>query len=98
MPRISAFDGIVVRMYWKEGHHRLPHFHVQVAEDRASLAIGDLKVIVGSVPSRHLRRVRKWAALHQAELEANWKRVRNQEAPHPIEPLHRKGSPRGRCR
>jgi hypothetical protein len=95
MPRISTFDGIVIRMYWNDPHG-LPHFHAQVGKRRASLAIGTGKVIVGSLLGRDLRRVRKWTALRREELEADWKLARAGKDLLPIEPLPRKGRRRRR--
>jgi hypothetical protein len=39
------------------------------------------------VPPRALALVREWAALHQEELLANWRRARREEPLQPIEPL-----------
>jgi len=37
MPRISAFHGILIYMYWNEGDHPIPHFHAHQAPFRASV-------------------------------------------------------------
>ena len=34
MPRISAFFGIVIFMYWNEAEHHRPHFHASTANTR----------------------------------------------------------------
>ena len=86
MPRISSFYGIVITMYWRERDHPIPHFHAEQAGDRASTAF-DGTVIAGELPARALRFVREWAALHGAELLANWERARNLEPLEPIAPL-----------
>ena len=86
MPRISAFYGITIWMYWNEGTHASPHFHARYAGRVASVAL-DGAVIAGSLPRRALVLVAEWAALHQEELLANWERARVAEALHPIEPL-----------
>jgi hypothetical protein len=32
MPRISFFYGIVIRMYWNERDHPVPHFHAEYGD------------------------------------------------------------------
>jgi hypothetical protein len=86
MPRISAFYGIGIWMYWNEGVHMRPHFHAPYAGIQASIAF-DGQLIVGSLPARALRLVRDWAALHQAELQDNWKRALDGVALRKIDPL-----------
>jgi Domain of unknown function (DUF4160) len=85
VPRISAFYGIVIEMYFNE--HPPPHFHAIYAEDRALIAIEGGRVIAGSIPPRALRLVRQWARLHHDELLANWRRTRTGEPTERIEPL-----------
>jgi hypothetical protein len=45
------------------------------------------EVLAGSLPGRALRLVREWLAEHRGELDANWERARNHEAPEPVAPL-----------
>ncbi len=78
MPRISAFYGITIWMYWNEGAHSRPHFHARYSGHSASVDFnGD--VIAGSLPARALRLVRDWASLHGDELHANWRRAVGEE-------------------
>jgi hypothetical protein len=86
MPRISFFYGIGIWMYWNEGVHNRPHFHSRYGGHQASIAF-DGEVLVGSLPPRALRLVRDWAALHQADLAANWKRALVGDALKKIDPL-----------
>jgi hypothetical protein len=83
MPRISAFYGITIWMYWNEGVHARPHFHARFAGQAASLDFAGA-VIAGSLPRRALALVAEWAALHESELAANWERARHDE---PLEPI-----------
>ena len=85
VPRISAFYGIVIAMYFDE--HGVPHFHARYAGQRASVAIATLEVLAGSLPERALRLVHEWAALHRGELEENWLRARDELPLEPIAPL-----------
>ena len=48
----------------------------------------DGNVIAGSIRSRKAReRIRGWARLHQAQLEANWEKMKAGEPLERIEPL-----------
>jgi Domain of unknown function (DUF4160) len=85
VPRISAFYGIVIEMYF--GDHPPPHFHARYSGDDAKIEIATGAVIAGSIPGRALRLVREWIAEHRDDLEANWERVVRYEVPEPIEPL-----------
>jgi hypothetical protein len=85
VPRISAFYGIVVCMYFEE--HGLPHFHARYAGYDASIQIDGLAVLQGSLPRTKLALVRKWAHLHEDELRINWERMRWEEEPIQIDPL-----------
>ncbi len=85
MPRISAFYGIVITMYYDE--HGLPHFHATYGGQRASIAIATGQVLAGRLPERAVRLVLEWSSLHQAELQANWARARREEPLEAIAPL-----------
>src|SRR6266567_8962085 len=86
MPRISAFYGVVIYMYWNERDHPVAHFHAYHAGRRASVsANGD--VLAGGLDPKALQFVREWAALRRGEILANWERARRNEPLLGIEPL-----------
>ena len=85
MPRLSAFYGIVIAMYYRE--HGVPHFHAAYAGDRATIAIETLEILAGSLPDRAFRLVHEWAELHRGKLQANWQRARDMQPLEPIAPL-----------
>ena len=85
VPRISAFYGIVIEMYF--GDHPPPHFHARYSGDTAKIEIATGAEMAGSLPGRALRLVREWMEGHHDELEANWERAVRFERPVPIEPL-----------
>ena len=86
MPRISAFYGVVIYMYWSERDHPVVHFHAYHAGRRASVSMnGD--VLAGSLEPRALQFVREWASLRREEILANRERARRNEALIGIEPL-----------
>ena len=85
MPRISAFYGIVIEMYF--GDHPPPHFHARYAGDSAKVDIASGEMIAGALPHRALRLVREWLEQHRDELHENWERAVHYRRPEPIEPL-----------
>jgi hypothetical protein len=74
VPRVSAFYGITITMYFND--HAPPHFHVIYAEHEASVRLADHTILEGKLPSRASRLVREWAGLHAPELWANWEKAR----------------------
>jgi hypothetical protein len=85
MPRLSAFFGIVVSMYYED--HLPPHFHAVYGGERAAIRIDTLEVLRGSLPRRALALVVEWAILHRTELAADWERARRLEPLESIAPL-----------
>ena len=84
MPEISRFLGIVISMYYQE--HGTPHFHAVYGEHEVSIEV-DSGAIHGKFPKRAMRHVLEWAALHGAELLANWERARASKPLQHISPL-----------
>lgn len=88
MPRISAFYGIVIWMYYDEVHHSgRPHFHATYGDDEATFDIASLNIIAGGISPRGRRLVGEWARVHTTELRENWDRARRHESLVPIDPL-----------
>ena len=85
MPTISAFFGILIRMYFND--HPPPHFHALYAEYEAIVAIETLEVMEGALPRRALAMVVEWTELHRAELLADWELCRAKAQPVKIAPL-----------
>jgi hypothetical protein len=86
MPEVSRFFGIIIRMYYDD--HLPPHFHASYSGDEAQIGIEPIQVLNGQLPSRAISLVFEWAAIHQRELGENWDRVRQDQAPKKVEPLH----------
>jgi hypothetical protein len=86
MPRVSAFYGVIIYMYWNERDHPLAHFHAYHAGRRASVSV-DGTVLAGSLEHRALQFVREWANLRHEEIMANWERARKNEPLLGIPPL-----------
>lgn len=88
MPRLSAFYGIVVTMYWEAGgQHQAPHFHARHGGRDVSIRLDDFTVLAGSLAPRALDLVLEWAALHADELRSDWERVKKRQPLVPIDPL-----------
>jgi hypothetical protein len=85
MPEISRFYGIVIKMFFDD--HPPPHFHAQYSGHQAVIGISTLAVISGRLPARALGLVAEWASLHQEELLLLWRKAKNLEPLHKIEPL-----------
>jgi len=85
VPRISAFFGVVIAMYYND--HAPPHFHAKYTEHEAEILIETLATHRGSLPRRAHSLTLEWASLHRNELWANWERARRGEPLEEIEPL-----------
>ena len=82
MPTISAFYGIIIRMYHR--HHEPAHFH---AFYQAKIDIENLRLMAGYLPRRALGLTLDWAELHQRELQANWRLAQQRRPISNIKPL-----------
>jgi hypothetical protein len=74
MPTIAWFYGIAIRMYFLD--HPPPHFQAIYGEHEANVAIATGEVIEGRLPPTAARLVKRWALVHQPELQSNWDRAR----------------------
>ncbi len=85
MPTISAFYGILIKMFFND--HAPPHFHVEYGEFKAVIAIKTLELQEGHLPRRALNLVLDWAELHEEDLLADWNLCMSKQQPLPITPL-----------
>jgi hypothetical protein len=85
VPTISAFFGILIRMFYND--HSPGHFHAEYSGERASFDF-DGNLIEGEMRSRTARQlVKQWSELHREELEDDWRRAREGSPLNYIEPL-----------
>lgn len=85
VPVISAFFGIIIRMFYRE--HGVPHFHAEHQGQQATFTF-DGEVLAGAIRSRvALRLIKEWANAHHEELAANWNRMRAGDTLERIAPL-----------
>lgn len=88
MPILSAFYGIVIRMYFFDNkQHSLPHIHAEYQGRRAVMAIDSGATLSGNFPSKQERLVQAWIEIHRDELLADWSLAANGEEVFKIEPL-----------
>jgi hypothetical protein len=85
MPRISQFHGVSVYMYYMD--HAPPHFHAMHGDDEAVITVTPPSLHQGALPGNALRRVLRWAGLHQAALMANWQLAQQGQPLNQIPPL-----------
>jgi hypothetical protein len=85
MPTICTFEGIKIMMYYRD--HAPPHFHAERADEAAEVGIDPITFIEGKLSRSTRAKVFEWAAIHQAELRANWELARAGLPLRPIEPL-----------
>jgi Domain of unknown function (DUF4160) len=70
LPRISAFYGIAIYMYYRD--HAPPHFHAIYGEHEATISIETAELLEGSLPRRAKSLVSDWADAHRDELTQAW--------------------------
>ena len=74
MPTISIFDGIKISMFFRD--HYPPHFHAERGGEEAEVGIDPIVILEGKLSRSMRAKVFEWAAIHQAELRANWELAR----------------------
>ena len=85
MPIISAFFGIIIRMYFDD--HAPPHFHAEYHGQDASVDFRG-RIIEGEIRSSTARKlIQEWARRHEMELAMNWKRAKALQRLEKIAPL-----------
>ena len=72
MPVIARFYGIVIKMYFSQSEHGVPHFHAVYGEFNGVFAIETLEMIEGDLPVRSRKLVKEWASMYQSELSHMW--------------------------
>ena len=85
MPIVSAFYGMVIRIYFDD--HNPPHFHVSYGNKEIAIAIESGKILGGKLPTRLMNAIREWHVLHKQELLAAWHDVQQMKKPNKIKPL-----------
>lgn len=72
MPVIARFYGIVVKMYFSQSEHGIPHFHAIYGENNAVFSIESIQMLEGDFPPRARKLVEEWGKQYQQELSRMW--------------------------
>ena len=72
MPVIAHFYGILIKMYFSQSEHGVPHFHAVYGEFNGVFSIETLEMIEGDLPARSQRLVIEWGTQYQSELLRMW--------------------------
>lgn len=72
MPVIAHFYGVVIKMYFSQSEHGIPHFHAIYGEYNAVFNIQTLEMLEGDLPMRAQRLVTEWGMQYQQELLRMW--------------------------
>jgi len=72
MPVIARFYGIIIKMYFSQSEHGIPHFHAIYGEFNAVFNIETFEMMEGDLPLRAQRLVKEWASQYQKELFQMW--------------------------
>ena len=87
MPEVSRFHGIIIRIFYETGRHRVPHFHAVYSDYIASFTMDPPALLAGTMPRKQLHLILAWAELHQEELMEDWLLAEQQLPLHKIEGL-----------
>ena len=72
MSELCRFAGIIIyMMFFDTKQHNKPHVHVYYGEYKAVISI-DGELLAGSLPSRQMKIVTGWLALHEEEAYKAW--------------------------
>ena len=72
MPEIARFYGLIIKMFFMQSEHNPPHFHALYGEYMGEFDINTLEILEGDLPTRAVKLVQEWAAIHQTELLDMW--------------------------
>jgi hypothetical protein len=72
MPVIARFFGIIIKMYFSQREHGVPHFHAIYNEYNGVFDIQTLEMIEGDLPTRAQRLISEWAEQYQPDLLRMW--------------------------
>ena len=73
MPVVARFYGIIIKMYFSQSEHGVPHFHAVYGEYNAVFNAETLEMIEGDLPPRAQRLVKEWGTQYRVELLQMWR-------------------------
>lgn len=72
MPVISRFNGIVIKMYFRQKEHNPPHIHAIYGECIGLFAIEDGTMFEGDIPVKERKMIEAFVKCHCQELLEMW--------------------------
>jgi hypothetical protein len=81
MPVVARFYGILIKMYFSQSEHGVPHFHAIYGEFNGVFTIETMEMLEGDLPPRARRLVQEWAGQYQGDLLAMWSRQEFRQLP-----------------
>lgn len=73
MPVLSRFNGIVIKMYFRQREHNPPHIHAICGENVGVFSIVDGEMFEGDLPKREQEYVTEFILHYQDELTDMWR-------------------------
>jgi len=81
MPVIARFYGIIIKMYFSQSEHGIPHFHAVYGEYNAVYNIQTLEMMEGDMPTRAQRLIMDWASQYKQDLLHMWENNQFRQLP-----------------
>ena len=72
MPVISRFNGITIKMYFRQKEHNPPHIHALYGEYIGVFDILDGEMFEGDLPGKEQQMVKKFIEYYQKRLLEMW--------------------------
>ena len=85
MPVISAFFGIIIRIYHSD--HNPPHFHAQYGEHEVIIEIKTGRILNGKIPMRLQFFVELWRKENEVQILEAWDSAQAYRVPQKVKPL-----------
>lgn len=85
MPVISAFFGLVIRIFHAD--HNPPHIHAQYGEFEAIFEIKTGVLLRGRLPKRLERLLKEWLKLQKKDILRAWEQAQANKTPQKVRPL-----------
>lgn len=73
MPVISRFNGITIKMYFRQSEHNPPHIHAIYGEYVGIFSLEDGNMFEGDIPSKTRELVKKFILYYREDLLMMWK-------------------------
>ena len=72
MPIICRFNGIIIKMYFRQSEHNPPHIHAIFGEYVGVFLIIDGSMLEGDIPIKQQRMIRKFIHHYRDRLMQMW--------------------------